>query len=133
MCAWGTYRLIYTVRHVSPEVPDGWHPVYVDACIAPYVQTLNRLGILTLQCCCGHGRSTWASVMIAAASIPLLELCGLAYKPVEDRDDVVEHLFPYVPSSRYELNLQSDTFLYVAYRDAIALHQQAKEDGYSTS
>lgn len=28
----------------------------VDACIAPIVNALNAGGVLTANCCCGHGR-----------------------------------------------------------------------------
>lgn len=33
-----------------------WAEKGIDACIAPIVQALNDAGILTANCCCGHGR-----------------------------------------------------------------------------
>ena len=30
-------------------------PRDVDRCIAPLVEALNRAGIATIACCCGHG------------------------------------------------------------------------------
>jgi hypothetical protein len=34
-----------------------WRNVPVDACIAPIVDALNKVGILTRQSCCGHGKT----------------------------------------------------------------------------
>lgn len=28
----------------------------IDNCIAPFVKALNRIGMLTANCCCGHGQ-----------------------------------------------------------------------------
>lgn len=29
MCKWGTDKLIHVIRRNNPDVPDGWHLVYV--------------------------------------------------------------------------------------------------------
>lgn len=39
-------------------------PVKVDMCMAPIVEELNRLGLKTVGCCCGHGKVN-ARVFIA--------------------------------------------------------------------
>lgn len=93
MCKWGTDRLIYVIRHANPDVPDGWHPVYVDACIAGYVQRMNDQGIITTACCCGHGKGP-GSVLVATESVPLLDRYGYEYHAYNDREDVVEHSLP---------------------------------------
>lgn len=33
-----------------------WHEAEIDECIAPLVDSLNKAGIYTVSCCCGHGR-----------------------------------------------------------------------------
>jgi hypothetical protein len=39
----------------------------VDACIADWVIELNRLGVYTTGCCCGHGREpSWATILPSA-------------------------------------------------------------------
>ena len=40
------------------------HPVKIDMCMASIVEQLNRLGIETWGCCCGHGKEN-AMVWIA--------------------------------------------------------------------
>jgi len=57
MCEWGTDAFIYVIRRNHPDIPDGWHLMAVDACIADYVQRMNDLGIITMGCCCGHGKT----------------------------------------------------------------------------
>lgn len=34
-----------------------WKMKPVDACLAPIVDALNRGGVLTRSCCCGHGKT----------------------------------------------------------------------------
>lgn len=35
---------------------DRWEDKGVDQCIAPLVNALNGMGMLTRSCCCGHGQ-----------------------------------------------------------------------------
>jgi hypothetical protein len=44
--------------------PFGKHLSYsIDRCIAPLVAALNRAGIATVACCCGHGeRPGWVAL-----------------------------------------------------------------------
>lgn len=100
MCQWGTDAEIHVIRRNNDFIPDGWHPVYVDACIADYVQTMNLRGIITVGCCCGHGKSAFAAVLVDMASISLLERYGYEYHDFDDRPDVVEHLFTYPALSK---------------------------------
>jgi hypothetical protein len=52
MCNYGTLKNI-TVINQKQNSQD----IVVDACIADEVQHLNDQGIVTLGCCCGHGKS----------------------------------------------------------------------------
>jgi hypothetical protein len=58
MCEWGTNiklrvpisaKLNHTEK-MRRAIKD------IDACIAPIVNALNKAGILTASCCCGHGK-----------------------------------------------------------------------------
>lgn len=91
MCKWGNLKPCRVIRRNNPSVADGQHWILVDACIANYVQRINDQGIITVGCCCGHGKSQ-GSVLIATESVPLLVQHGYEYHPYLDRDDVVEHL-----------------------------------------
>ena len=48
MCKWGTT--------VSTEING--KKVSIDACIFDVVDALNKAGIETIACCCGHGNLT---------------------------------------------------------------------------
>jgi len=50
MCKHGTYK---NITIINPE--QGRKIISVDACIAEEVQHLNKQGVITLGCCCGHG------------------------------------------------------------------------------
>lgn len=52
MCKHGT---IEYVSIINPNQAKNTVPV--DACIAEEIQQLNDLGIITLGCCCGHGKA----------------------------------------------------------------------------
>ena len=93
MCQWGTDRVIHVIRRNNDDIPDGWHSVAVDACLADYVQEMNMRGIITTGCCCSHGHGIPVA-LIATESIPLLDQYAYEYHPFEDRDDVVEHNIP---------------------------------------
>ena len=56
MCKHGTDKQIHVIHRNNPNIKDGWHEINVDACIANEIQELNNLGIITLGCCCGHGK-----------------------------------------------------------------------------
>lgn len=52
MCLHGIYRWVDVIN------PDqNRKRVKVDACIADEIQWLNDQGIITLGCCCGHGKA----------------------------------------------------------------------------
>jgi len=97
MCKWRTNATIKVIRSPSAarlHLPDGWYPVAVDACIAAYVQRMNDLGIVTVGCCCGHGKGPGA-VLVAAESAALMDALGYERHELEPgRDDVVEHTIP---------------------------------------
>ena len=46
-----------TMVKLNTARPSGRLLVPVDSCIAAEVQKLNDAGILTLSCCCGHGKA----------------------------------------------------------------------------
>ncbi|WP_137743336.1 hypothetical protein [Robertmurraya siralis] len=52
MCKHGTYK---EVSVINPN--QNKKVVVVDACIAEEIQLLNNLDIITLGCCCGHGKA----------------------------------------------------------------------------
>lgn len=52
MCDWGTNKTL-----LVPVSSTEWKHKSVDACIADIVEALNKNGILTLNCCCGHGKT----------------------------------------------------------------------------
>lgn len=78
MCVWETSTAIHVIRRNHPGIADGHHEIHVDSCLAEYVQTMNDLGIITLACCCGHGRA-WANILVAIKSKGLLEQHGYIY------------------------------------------------------
>ena len=57
MCKHGTLEPVTVIRRANPFVDDGAHVIHVDSCIADEIQRLNHNGIITEQCCCGHGKS----------------------------------------------------------------------------
>jgi hypothetical protein len=93
MCKWGTDRFIYVIRRNNDVILDGWHRIAVDACIAEYVQEMNNRGVITVGCCCGHGKEEGV-VLVAEECISLLDRLGYEYHPFEDRCDVVVHNIP---------------------------------------
>lgn len=58
MCEWGTEEqlLVPVPAELSHTGKFRWAIKSVDACIAPIVDALNRAGIYTDNCCCGHGK-----------------------------------------------------------------------------
>lgn len=90
MCSWGSVSPIYVIRRNRDGVPDGWHKVFVDSCISGYVQEMNKMGIVTVGCCCGHGDSP-PHVLISAESRLIAERLGYKVLPFLDRKDVVSH------------------------------------------
>jgi hypothetical protein len=57
MCKWGdTTRMCVRVpRRLSATGRARMRTKEIDRCIAPLVKALNRAGIATVACCCGHG------------------------------------------------------------------------------
>lgn len=52
MCLHGIYK---QVSVINPN--QGKRNVVIDACIADEIKVLNDNGIVTLSCCCGHGKA----------------------------------------------------------------------------
>lgn len=91
MCLHGTYKFVNVISEQNNK------RVKVDACIADEVQELNNLGVITLGCCCSHGKAgkivdwensygKWKSyaepsqALICKKSVELAKDCG--YKPI---------------------------------------------------
>jgi hypothetical protein len=51
VCNHGTYKTVKVINKQNSQ------EVLIDACIAEEIQQLNDQGILTLGCCCGHGKA----------------------------------------------------------------------------
>lgn len=58
MCSHGTSTILRVniPAHLSYSGEARWDDKPVDSCIAPIVDALNKAGILTSGCCCGHGK-----------------------------------------------------------------------------
>jgi hypothetical protein len=52
MCLHGVYKWVNVINEQHNQ-----RRVKVDACIADEIEELNAKGIVTLGCCCGHGRA----------------------------------------------------------------------------
>jgi hypothetical protein len=91
ICTHGTHKLVYVINQNQNR-----KQVVVDACIADEIQDLNNKGVITLGCCCGHGKAgkvieysngfdKWKEhgepphVLIDEASVSLTK--GLGYRP----------------------------------------------------
>jgi hypothetical protein len=59
MCKWGTnVELRVPIQaELSHTGRERWAIKKIDACIAPIVDALNKGGVLTTACCCGHGKA----------------------------------------------------------------------------
>jgi len=57
MCEYGNTKMcrVLTVADDSHTGKMRWDWKPVDSCIAEVVDMLNKYGILTRSCCCGHG------------------------------------------------------------------------------
>ena len=58
MCEWGqrTECFVNTPANLSNTGDDYWSFKAVDSCLSDIVDALNKAGILTSNCCCGHGK-----------------------------------------------------------------------------
>ena len=83
MCKWGDRTKVKVIRRANPFVKDGWHEISVDSCMAPFVQKLNNDGVVTLQCCCGHGKYE-AEIWIAEGSIKKAKSLGYKLSKLEN-------------------------------------------------
>lgn len=63
MCKWGTDREVTIERRVT-----------VDSCIADYIIALNRQGIVTTGCCCGHGSGRASATIMPGSQARAREL-----------------------------------------------------------
>ena len=66
MCKWGTDKKVKVIR--------GNKKVKIDKCLAPLVKMLNKYGIETIACCCGHGKSQTSGIRINPKHIELAQM-----------------------------------------------------------
>lgn len=59
MCKWGENVVLRVPIHAEDSHTGEfrWAHKAVDRCISPIVEALNRAGIYTRSCCCGHGKA----------------------------------------------------------------------------
>lgn len=55
MCKWGTSTVVRCPAGFSGKHKERVD-VPVDSCISDLVEVLNEGGVLTIACCCGHGK-----------------------------------------------------------------------------
>ena len=58
MCKHGTTETlqVWIPADLSFNEEGHYKMAQIDACIAPIVKALNDGGVLTIGCCCGHGK-----------------------------------------------------------------------------
>lgn len=84
MCKWGQLIAVSTLREGNDGIRYGWNVHWIDSCLAASIQYMNALGIVTTNCCCGHGgESGW--ITVDPESIPLLDKHG--YRWIWPKDD----------------------------------------------
>lgn len=92
MCKWGNNLLIPVSslvypkhRYANPKWIDYHGGIPVDACIKPEIEKLIQQGVITLGCCCGHGKSLYGTCLIHKDSVKLVKQLG--YQPYKFRPD----------------------------------------------
>lgn len=75
---------------VQLKPPKEWNSekesICIDACIADTIQHLWNHGIVTLGCCCGHGRMTPDIVLDQNCSKATADIVRKRITEVDDRD-----------------------------------------------
>ena len=67
-----------------------WDTIAIDSCLAPMVNALNRAGIFTASCCCGHGEVA-GHIWLHDGRI-LVILPAVSFDNDEAKDRLVEYL-----------------------------------------
>jgi len=52
MCLHGIYKKVNIINQEQNK-----ERMVIDACIANEIKHLNEQGVITLACCCGHGKA----------------------------------------------------------------------------
>lgn len=65
MCEWGkeVVMLVPVPLGLSCSGMAEWKMKGVDRCISDIVLALNKCGVLTASCCCGHGKEPGTIVL----------------------------------------------------------------------
>lgn len=66
MCKWGKYKKVKVI-HQNKKVK-------VDKCLVRLVKVLNKYGIETIACCCGHGKTAKSGIIISSKNILFTQL-----------------------------------------------------------
>lgn len=104
MCKWGTHvtmPLQVWVNHPNIPMEFEMKERDIDACIAPIIYKLNKNGVVTLNCCCGHRQDrrynaghiedkNWRSeVLITNESIRHADSLGCDFRQINSNASVV--------------------------------------------
>lgn len=65
MCQHGnnTKCLVNISAYLSHTGKARWEYKNIDSCLAPIINALNNAGILTANCCCGHGKGDGSIIL----------------------------------------------------------------------
>lgn len=81
MCRWGTLKTVPVFLFGDKVIP---HWEAIDACIADYVNDMNKKGIITSKCCCAHRKTTLTfsspTVWLYPDQIDILQLYGYQFE-----------------------------------------------------
>lgn len=100
MCKWGNNlvipisSLVHPLnRYANPNWIKYHRGIPVDACIKHEVEYLIEQGVITLGCCCGHGKSKYATCLIHKDSVDLIKELGYEYYKFRPNEDGFENLY----------------------------------------
>ena len=73
MCKWGKHKKVKVIipADISHSGKEREAIVKVDKCLAPLIKMLNRYGIKTTSCCCGHGKVMKSYIGIQGKNVHL--------------------------------------------------------------
>jgi len=82
MCHWGDVVVMRVPipSHLSHTGHERWDEKQIDACVAPLVQELLDVGIMTSNSCCGHDNGPGGIILHDGQELSLAEARLLAKK-----------------------------------------------------
>ena len=90
MCEWGTTNVLEVTipAHLSYTGEDRKKMVDIDSCIFPIIKALNDGMVVTIACCCGHGKRPGSIVLadgrefIIAPDYEIARIVEAAFPPI---------------------------------------------------